>query len=138
MQPKKQEFPLTKWQHFCLSTQEQNLRTRKVGECVKWGRHAANIYTCESQENFITSNLTESRLSQSTGSNGLCVRKAGAAKERCQEGHIFLCLLCSRICFKKGSKSCWQKGQASLLSMMLLKAFTAFIWEDNEVVIIST
>lgn len=41
---------------------------------------------------------------------------------------------------KKNSRavSCCQKGQSSLLSMLLLKACTTFIWADNELVIIST
>lgn len=39
---------------------------------------------------------------------------------------------------KKRAEICCQKGQSGLLSMLLLKACTTFIWADNELVIIST
>lgn len=118
---------------------KRRIRNKKgVKWCVKWGReHVRNMYTFGSLEHSIT-------IFKLTTTFFKPLLVTAYVSEKLEQGWIgvkrcthSLAHWCSRICFKKGGKSGWQKGHASLLSVMLLKACSAFIWADNEVVIIT-
>lgn len=74
------------------------------------------------------------------GVKGLCTGQAREGEGRVSEGTIISLLtgVLRSVFQKNGAESCCQKGQSSLLSMLLLKACRTFIWVDKELVIIST